>query len=662
MAVQPGSISSQPAAGTLTGGELLPLDQDVGSPVAATALTVGQGYRIVSLGNTNWQTVGAGASAAVGTVFSCEAVGTGTGTAQRVDCRRVTAQALAALAGVAAAILAHEQAADPHPGYTTAQELSNALQNYLTTSAAAQAYQPLSTNLTNLAAVAGQTAFGRAFLALADQAGARDYVGLGPDDSATLTGLTLSGLATLPHIHGNLAGGLYAHVKNLSGGALAAGTPLRITGTVGDTTTLQVVAASASSAETMPALFVLSEPLANNAEGHATLLGEITGLNTAGMTPGAPLFVPPGGGVLTTTRPAANAQQVATVGRAHATTGSVHVLPWPVLGTAAAAATTDFATTEAFSPSAPGLVPASGGGTTNFLRADGTFAAPPGGGATEIDVQIFLSNGTWTKPAGAVLCEVWMAGGGAGAGSGRRGAAGTDRSGGGGGSHAGCIYVQFNASRLNATEAVVIGAQGIGGAAVTTDDTNGINGTDGGNTTFAGMIAVGGLAGAGGTTTTGAAGAARASSCFFQGFDTALASTTAGTAGAVGAVSSTAICTGIRSGSGGGGCGITSANTRTGQGGASLGVTGVTIGIVFPSSGPITGDGVNGVNGSMFRYFGTGGSGGNGNPSGAGGRGGDGGGYGAAGGGGGASLNGFPSGRGGDGSPGIVVVITTIKP
>jgi len=341
MAANPGSISSQPAAATLTGAELLPLDQDIGSPVAVTALTVGQGYRIVSLGNTNWQTVGAGASAAVGTVFRCEAVGTGTGTAQRVDTRRVTAQALAALAGVAAAILAHSQAEDPHSVYTTAQELSSALQNYLTTSAAAQAYQPLSTNLANLAAVANQTAFGRAFLALADQAGARDYIGLGPDDTATLTGLTLTGLAILPHIHGNLAGGLYAHVKNVSG-ALAAGTPLRVTGTVGNTTTLEVVAASASSAGTMPALFVLSEPLANNAEGHATLLGEITGLNTAGLTPGAPLFVPSGGGVLTATRPAANAQQMATVGRAHATTGSVHVLPWPVLGTAAAAATADF--------------------------------------------------------------------------------------------------------------------------------------------------------------------------------------------------------------------------------------------------------------------------------------------------------------------------------
>lgn len=32
-----------------------------------------------------------------------------------------------------------------------------------------------------------------------------------------------------------------------------------------------------------------------------------------------------------------------------------------------------------FTSGANGLVPASGGGTTNFLRADGTFAAPPGG-------------------------------------------------------------------------------------------------------------------------------------------------------------------------------------------------------------------------------------------------------------------------------------------
>lgn len=37
---------------------------------------------------------------------------------------------------------------------------------------------------------------------------------------------------------------------------------------------------------------------------------------------------------------------------------------------------------DTFTSGAKGLVPASGGGTTNFLRADGTFAAPPGGGGS----------------------------------------------------------------------------------------------------------------------------------------------------------------------------------------------------------------------------------------------------------------------------------------
>lgn len=36
---------------------------------------------------------------------------------------------------------------------------------------------------------------------------------------------------------------------------------------------------------------------------------------------------------------------------------------------------------DAFTSTLKGLVPPSGGGTTNFLRADGTFAAPPSGGS-----------------------------------------------------------------------------------------------------------------------------------------------------------------------------------------------------------------------------------------------------------------------------------------
>lgn len=55
-----------------------------------------------------------------------------------------------------------------------------------------------------------------------------------------------------------------------------------------------------------------------------------------------------------------------------------------VLG--AASATAQTALFDVFTSGAKGLAPASGGGTTNFLRADGTWAAPGGGGGGTGDV------------------------------------------------------------------------------------------------------------------------------------------------------------------------------------------------------------------------------------------------------------------------------------
>ena len=45
---------------------------------------------------------------------------------------------------------------------------------------------------------------------------------------------------------------------------------------------------------------------------------------------------------------------------------------------------------ETFNDTTEGVVPASGGGTTNFLRADGTWATPAGGGGGSLTFQEVL--------------------------------------------------------------------------------------------------------------------------------------------------------------------------------------------------------------------------------------------------------------------------------
>lgn len=46
---------------------------------------------------------------------------------------------------------------------------------------------------------------------------------------------------------------------------------------------------------------------------------------------------------------------------------------------------------EQFTSTEPGIVPASGGGTTNFLRADGAWVAPPSGGASVLSAAATIT-------------------------------------------------------------------------------------------------------------------------------------------------------------------------------------------------------------------------------------------------------------------------------
>lgn len=130
-------------------------------------------------------------------------------------------------------------------------------------------------------------------------------------------------------------------------------------------------------------------------------------------------------------------------------------------------------------------------------------------------VTTFLSGtGNYTIPTGATQLRVQMLGAGSGGGSGRRGAAGTVRSGGGGG--AGGFFIDVILPVADVLVAYPTGvipytvaAGSNGGAAITTDDTNGNPGSAAGSTIFGTggnlLIALSGSAGSGGTAT-GAAG------------------------------------------------------------------------------------------------------------------------------------------------------------
>lgn len=93
-----------------------------------------------------------------------------------------------------------------------------------------------------------------------------------------------------------------------------------------------------------------------------------------------------------------------------------------------------------------------------------------------IDVQIFISTGTWTKPGGTQSAEAWATGGGAG-GGGADGTTGSAVSCGGGGGGGGCAYKHIT-SGLGTNEAVTVGTGGGGGS------TSGGNGGTGNSSSF----------------------------------------------------------------------------------------------------------------------------------------------------------------------------------
>ena len=141
----------------------------------------------------------------------------------------------------------------------------------------------------------------------------------------------------------------------------------------------------------------------------------------------------------------------------------------------------------------------------NIASVDATTAASisaAGVGGGGVDIQIFTSSGTWTKPADAkqVFVEVYGAGGGGSSGPNYDDNGWFPGCGGAGGAG---FSKTFSAGDLTATVTVTIGAGGAGGAAQTTTAFKNAGAT-GGSTTFGSYLRVGG--GSGGSGGNGSAG------------------------------------------------------------------------------------------------------------------------------------------------------------
>lgn len=306
------------------------------------------------------------------------------------------------------------------------------------------------------------------------------------------------------------------------------------------------------------------------------------------------------------------------------------------------------------------------------------------GGGFTYTVDSFTASGTWTKPANLDYVYVLVIAGGAGGRSGRRGDVSTNR-GGGAGLSSSFLLMKFQASDLNSTESIVIGAGGTGGAAQTADNTNGNVGGTGGasyfkSSTFAQVGTTSGGQGGGtavvtslSATQANVVSASPSAPLLASSTLTALGTTAASDATRAHSIGNNYLWRSLASAGGN----ISNTNVQSNSG-TITGWYDHTYTLTGEQSG--VGEGVNGgtptsgytIGLFLNRYFewldaaditsemprgGIGGGPGNTAGSVAGGTGGNGRGYGAAGGGGGASTNGANSGAGGNGTGGIVIVI-----
>lgn len=153
------------------------------------------------------------------------------------------------------------------------------------------------------------------------------------DGSANLSlaAATVSGLLTAGHIHGNLAGTLYTHVR--TGEAMSKGDPFYISGFHVGSSQPIAMRADASDPLKMPAVGVMDADYAiNTSSANGIISGTLSNINTAGYVVSKPVYVANGGGYsnVAGTIP----QQVGITERANASTGAFIVTSNKVIASA----------------------------------------------------------------------------------------------------------------------------------------------------------------------------------------------------------------------------------------------------------------------------------------------------------------------------------------
>jgi len=119
-------------------------------------------------------------------------------------------------------------------------------------------------------------------------------------------------------------------VKNVSGGELAKGVVVHAapTATPPSGNVIEVVPADANVVASMPAIGVLNETIADEAEGQAVMFGAVSGINTSSFSIGDELYVSETAGEFTATKPTAfssQVQKIAVVIKSHASNGLIKV-------------------------------------------------------------------------------------------------------------------------------------------------------------------------------------------------------------------------------------------------------------------------------------------------------------------------------------------------